>query len=104
MPIRVGSALLWGYIAAGLMALGAHAQTAPKLSITLTKVPSNTAGDRSVQVRTEIRNISQSNVVLMVAAPQADFTLSVIGPDGKRHLRHSWARNYVLSLSLEAMS
>jgi hypothetical protein len=83
MPIRVGSALLWGHIAAGLVALGAHAQTAPQLSITLKRVPSNTAGDRSVQVRTEVQNISQSNVALMVAAPQTDYTLSVIGPDGK---------------------
>ena len=82
MPMRVGSALLWGHIAAGLAALGAHAQTAPKLSITLKRVQSNTAGDRSVQVRTEVRNISQSNVALIVAAPQTDFTLSVIGPDG----------------------
>ena len=82
MPIRVGSALLWGYLAAGLIALGAHAQTAPQLSITLKRVPSNTAGDRSVQVRTEVRNISESNVVLMVAAPQTDFTQNVIGPDG----------------------
>jgi hypothetical protein len=81
MPIRVGSALLWAYIAAGLVALGAYAQTAPKLSITLKRVQSNTAGDRSVHVRTEVRNISQSNVALMVAAPQTDFTLSVIGPD-----------------------
>ena len=66
-----------------IVVLGAHAQNAPKLSITLKKVPSNKAGDRSVQVRTEVRNISQSNVALMVAAPQTDFTLSVIGPDGK---------------------
>jgi uncharacterized protein (DUF58 family) len=80
----VGSALLWAYIAAGLVALGAYAQTAPKLSITLKRVQSNTAGDRSVQVRIEVRNISQSNVALMVAAPQTDFTLSVIGPDGRK--------------------
>ena len=82
MPMRVGSALLWGHIAAGLVALGAHAQTAPKLSITLRRAQSNTAGDRSVQVRTEVRNISESNVVLMVAAPQTDFTQSVIDSDG----------------------
>jgi hypothetical protein len=80
MPIKVGSALLWGHIAAGFVASGAHAQIPPKLSITLKRVQSNTAG---VQVRIEVRNISQGNVAVVVAAPQADFTLSIIGPDGK---------------------
>src|SRR5215831_21409793 len=32
MPIRVGSALLWGHNAAGFVAPGAYAQIAPKLS------------------------------------------------------------------------
>ena len=79
----MSSALLWGHIAAGFVASGAHAQIAPKLSIMLKRVQSTTAGDRNVQVCTEIRNISQSNVALTVGAPQTDFTLSIIGPDGK---------------------
>lgn len=37
---------------------------------------------RLVQGQDEVRNISESNVVLMVGAPQTDFTQSVIGPDG----------------------
>ena len=67
-------------LAVGLEALG---QSAAKLSIRLERVSSTVAGDRNIQIRTEIRNISQRDVTVMLSAPETEFTVQVIGPDGK---------------------
>ncbi|MBV9397869.1 MAG: hypothetical protein JO062_07810 [Bryobacterales bacterium] len=62
--------------------LNAQVAVPGKLSLRVELIGNEIANARSVQVRTEIKNVSGQDVSLLLSSPQDDFTFTVVGPDG----------------------